>query len=245
MRELVSGTLLCRTGDNNNRGNYISYRQHWSHFENRICLGGNGGDFWKYSSDWWRSRTFSIGTAVSDSKRCKPMPNSRHAIVPHWRAICVWANVENMGGNLLCWRTERVPTSSPNGDRTENSRSTLTLPASRTLTVSTVAYECRPQHVNHSVNWTGATVTEYYIWGTREKLNENKNGSSNNANLRCSSGTRSASMVSHCLARWLTHRAQARMRLSALSFPFRQGKCIACEFMCSALVDNHSICVVA
>lgn len=57
----------------------------------------------------------------------------------------------------------------------------------------------------------------------------------------CSSGTRPASIFSHCLAKWLTQRVQANTRFDPLSLPFRQGKCIACEFMCSALVDNHSI----
>lgn len=60
--------------------------------------------------------------------------------------------------------------------------------------------------------------------------------------LRCSSGTRSASIVSHWTVRLLTQTLQASTRPGPWSLlPFRQGKCIACEFMCSALVDSHSI----
>lgn len=58
---------------------------------------------------------------------------------------------------------------------------------------------------------------------------------------RCSSGTRSASIDSHCFVRCWTHREQARTRFSELSFDLRQGKCIACEFMCSADVSSHSM----
>lgn len=57
---------------------------------------------------------------------------------------------------------------------------------------------------------------------------------------RCSNGTRSASSWSHCLAKWFTHRMHANTRDALLSLPRKHGKCIACEFMCSALVDSHS-----
>lgn len=58
---------------------------------------------------------------------------------------------------------------------------------------------------------------------------------------RCSRGTRSASIVSHCFVKCITQRVQASTRFEETSVVLRQGKCITCEFMCSADVDNHSI----
>lgn len=88
-------------------------------------------------------------------------------------------------------------------------------------------------------------------------------------NLLCSNGTRSASIDSHWLVKQLMQSLQARTRLLftslllllllltllllfrlllsplllllLLTLALRQGKCMACEFMCSALVDNQSI----
>lgn len=58
---------------------------------------------------------------------------------------------------------------------------------------------------------------------------------------RCSRGTRSASIDSHCFVKCITQRVQASTRFEETSVVLRQGKCITCEFMCSADVDNHSI----
>lgn len=71
-----------------------------------------------------------------------------------------------------------------------------------------------------AVSWQGTSV-----WGAGRYL-------------RCSSGTLSASMRSHCVARWRTQRAHASTRPPRAP---RHGKCMACEFMYSAEVDSHSI----
>lgn len=122
----------------------------------------------------------------------------------------------------------------------------------------------------HLANWMSSWVRECCICKARiaHKIElENWIIIIIRKNLLRSNGTRSASMDSHWLVKQLMQSLQASTRLLftslllllltllllfrlllsplllllLLTLALRQGKCMACEFMCSALVDNQSI----
>ncbi len=242
--------LLCYTNCMNNHANCISVHQHWLYSIHRICNKKCGHECKHiYISivhlNVCKIFTSSIGSITNDNRMYKLVLNNQIVAVPHLLVIYVLTNVENMVVTLLCLHTKPGQVSSQSVNHRGNNKS-MCLPALKILMVLKVVCECHLYLLTHSVNLIVESVMGYC--NCKEWMHFNNSSLTLFHCLKfyrlCSKGTRSASILSHCLAKWLTHRVHASIRFGALSLPFKQGKCIACEFMCSALVDSHSICVV-
>lgn len=150
--------------------------------------------------------TFSIGSAANDNRMYKLVPNNQIVAVPHLPVIYALTNVENMVVTPLCLHTERGQVLSQSVNRRGNNKSMCWL-ALKILMVLKVVCECHLYLLTRSVNLIvvsarGCCNCErnvfVFILSCFLFVNERKREKSYRL---CSNGTRSASMLSHCLAK--------------------------------------------